>query len=176
MSYHPRPMAPRQPNVSREAAAHRNLERLAAMADAPPGLVVAAVASAAVGGVHRGLPSTAFARASWAALAELPGMAVWAWPSSTPPEEIGRDLVAARAALGDDTRAVLVLRPRARVVSAPLPGEVGAEVEGVDAVPLIRAAGGLDEGELVRGIDVPWSEDAEAQVAAGGFRAQESRD
>jgi hypothetical protein len=166
-------MVPRQPNVSRQAAAHRNLERLTALSDAPPGLVVAAIAAAAVGGPHRApLPE----RSAWAALAELPGMAVWVWPSATPPEEIARDLAAARAALGEDTRAVLVLRPKARVLSAPLPGEVGVEVEGVDAVPLIRAAGGLDEGELVRGVDVPWSEDAEAQVAAGGFRAQESTD
>lgn len=169
-------MAPRPPqaNDTREAAAQRNLERLAALAEAPPGLIVAAVAAASFGGA---LPSPVdLGRARWAALAELPGMALWAWPSATPPEVLARNLVAARAALGEDTRTVLVLRPRARVISAPLRGEVGAEVEGVDAVPLIRAAGGLDEGELVRGIDVPWSEDAEAAVAAGGFRAMESRD
>jgi hypothetical protein len=169
-------MAPRQPNLSREAAARRNLQRLAALAEAPPGLVVATVASSAIGAAQGGASSTAFDRSGWAALAELPGMAVWAWPSHTAPEAIAGDLTAARAALGEDTRAVLVLRPRARVLSAPLHGEVGVEVEGVDAVPLIRAAGGLDEGELVRGVDVPWSEDAEAHVAAGGFRAQESRD
>jgi hypothetical protein len=167
-------MAPRQTPLSREASAHRNLERLAALAAAPPGLVVAAIAASSLGGSDGRFPGSK--HAAWAALAELPGMAVWAWPRATPPEDIARDLAFARALLGEDTRAVLVLRTRARVISPPLAGEVGANVEGVDAVPLIRAVGGIDEGELVRGVDVPWSEDAEAQVAGGGFRAQESRD
>jgi tetratricopeptide (TPR) repeat protein len=152
--------------ASRRTTAQRNLGRLAALAIAPPGLVVAAIAADAVGGARRTLPPE---RAAAAALAELPGMALWVWPATAAPEEIGRDLAAARAALGEDARAVLVLRPRARVLTPPFLGEVGAEVEGVDAVPLVRAVGGLEEGELVRGVDVPWSPEAEARVAMAGF-------
>jgi hypothetical protein len=109
------------------------------------------------------------------AIAALPGVLFWAWPAGTAPEEIGRDLAAARAALGEETRAVVVLRRQARVLSAPIQGEVCAEIEGVDAVPLVRAVGGLDEGELVRGVDVPWSEEAEHHVSGTGFVARAPR-
>jgi hypothetical protein len=161
-------MSPRQAIASRRAAAEMNLGRLLTLASAPPGLVVAALAGEAVGVAQRALPPEG---AAAAALADLPGVAVWIWPATTPPEDIGRDLAAARAALGQDARAVVVLRPKARVLSAPFQGEVGAEVEGVDAVPLIRAVSGLDDGELVRGVDVPWSSEAEARVATAGFTA-----
>ncbi len=159
--------------ATRRTVAQRNLGRLAALAIAPPGLVVAAIAAESVGGARRTLPPE---RASAAAIAELPGMALWIWPASAPPEEIGRDLAAARAALGEDARAVLVLRPQARVLAPPFHGEVGAEVAGVDAVPLVRAVGGLDDGELVRGVDVPWSPEAEARVAMAGFVGRQPRD
>jgi tetratricopeptide (TPR) repeat protein len=159
--------------AARRTAAHRNLARLAALAIAPRGLVIAAIASAAIGDDKRALPPE---RASAAALAALPGMAVWAWPASVAPEEIGRDLAAARASFGEDTRVVLVARPRARVLAPPFHGEAGASVEGIDMVPLIRATGSMDEGEIVRGVDVSWSPEAEARVAMAGFVARAQGD
>ncbi len=159
--------------AARRTAAQRNLGRLAALSIAPPGLLLAAIAADSVGEAHRALPPE---HATAAAIAELPGIAVWAWPASVTPQAIAGDLAAARSALGEDTRAVLVLRPRARVLSPPFHGEVGAQVHGVDAVPLVRAVSGLEEGELVRGVDVPWSEEAEGRVATAGFVAKASRD
>ncbi len=74
--------------ATRRTTAQRNLGRLAALAIAPPGLVVAAIAADAVGGARRTLPPE---RSAGAALAEVPGMALWAWPAGAAPEEIGRD-------------------------------------------------------------------------------------
>ena len=159
-------MSQRQATASRRAAAEMNLGRLLALAGAPPGLVVAALAAEAVGVAQRALPPEG---AAAAAIADLPGVVLWVWPAATAPEDVGRDLAGARAALGQDARAVVVLRPKARVLSAPFQGEVGAEVEGVDAVPLIRAVSSLDEGEMVRGVDVPWSSEAETRVTTAGF-------
>jgi hypothetical protein len=100
---------------------------------------------------------------------------MWAWAATEAPDIVARDLALARAALGEDARIVLVLRPRARVLSAPLHGEVGAEVEGIDAVPLVLAVGALEEGQLVRGVDVPWSGDAQAAVSLAGFTLPNTR-
>lgn len=152
--------------ATRRTAAHRNLARLAALAIAPRGLLVAALAAAAIGGARRALPDE---RAAAAALFELPGAAVWAWPASTAPDEVARDLAAARAALGGDARAVLVMRPEARVLAPPFHGEVAASVEGVDAAPLIEAARALGPGTLAREEGVPWSGEAEARAARGGL-------
>jgi hypothetical protein len=150
---------------ARHRAAERNHARLAALAAGPPGLVVAAIAFDASDG---GRASRANASAA-AVIADLPGAVVWAWSRGDPSEKIAGDLATLRGALGDAARVVLVLRPRARVLSAPLAGEVGAAVEGVDAVPLLRAVSALDEGQLVRGVDVPWSDEAEARAAEAGF-------
>jgi hypothetical protein len=153
------------PGQARQRAAETNLMRLAELAGAPPGLVVAAIACE-----RAGLPQGLAAEAGAAAvLAHLPGVAVWAWRASTAPVAIARDLAAARSSFGENTRAVLVLRPRARVLASPLAGEVGATVEGVDAVPLVRAVSALQEDELVRGVDLPWSEEATALLAGAGF-------
>jgi hypothetical protein len=153
-------------NTARRAAAERNLGRLESLATGAPGLVVAAIASEIVGTAAPGLPSDS---SSAAVIAQLPGVVLWVWPHSAAPELLAGDLAGARAAFGEDTRAVLVVRPRARVVSAPMHGEVGARVEGVDAVPLVRAVGGLQEGELVVGVDLRWSESAEARATEAGF-------
>jgi hypothetical protein len=158
--------------ASRRSMALRNAGRLAALVFAPEGLVVAAIAAEGIG-ARRALPPE---EATAAAISELPGVAVWVWPASALPGEIGGDLATARAAFGEDARAVIVLRPKARVLSPPLQGEVGAQVDGVDAVPLVRAVGVLEEGELVRGVGVPWSDEAERLVARAGFVAQASRD
>jgi hypothetical protein len=172
----PSPLAPDDPGgpvLLRRCAAERNAARLASLSTASaPGLVVAAIAGE-VPSMDRALPPEL---AAAAAVAVLPGVVVWTWPATVSPEEIGRDLASAKSALGEDTRAVLVLRPAARVLSSPFQGEVGAEVEGVDAVPLVRAVGGIDEGQLVRGVDVPWSDEAERRICAAGFVTRPSRD
>lgn len=163
-----------EPGAARRQAAERNARRLAALAEASSaGLVVAAIAGEGHFGMEHALPPEA---AAAAAIAALPGVVVWAWPLAATPEQIGRDLAAARAVLGAEARAVVVLRREARVLLAPLQGEVGAAVEGVDAVPLVRAVGGLDDGELVRGVDVPWSDEAERRVSEAGYVARAPRD
>jgi hypothetical protein len=156
---------------ARRRAAERNHRRLAALADGAPGLVVAAIAFE-----PKDASAATLDPASAAAVAELPGAVVWAWARAEASEHIADDLAKARAALGEATRVVLVLRPRARVLSAPLAGEVGAAMEGVDAVPLLRAVGALEEGELVRGVDLPWSAAAEARAADAGFVPRAPRD
>jgi hypothetical protein len=149
-------------SIDRQRAAERNLARLSALSSGDAGLVVAAIAHE-VTKADRALPHDGSSAAA------LPGVAVWAWRAGEDPAVIAADLAAARASLGEGTRAVLVLRPRARVVSPPLHGEVGAVVEAVDAVPLVRAVGGLQEDELVRGVDLRWSDAADARVAEAGF-------
>jgi tetratricopeptide (TPR) repeat protein len=152
--------------ASRRNAAQRNLGRLAALTLAPTGLLLAAVASSAIGGAHRALPPE---RGAGAALLEIPGAAVWGFPIAASIEEVGRDLAALRAALGPDARAVLVSRPSARVLAPPFPGELGASVEGVDAADLIAAARALDAGILEIAPGVAWSPDAEARARMAGF-------
>jgi tetratricopeptide (TPR) repeat protein len=151
--------------AARRTAAQRNLARLGALVLAPRGLWVAALAAEALGGL-RALPPE---RAAGAAIASLPGAAVWVWPASTAPEEVARDLAAARAALGDDTRAALALRPEARVTAPPFQGEVGASAEGLDAPALLARATGLAAGALGREATTPWSPEAEARAAMGGY-------
>ena len=153
--------------ATRRTAAHRNLGRLAARAIAPRGLVVAAIAAPYIGGSRRALPPEG---ASAAALFELPGAAVWAWPASAAPGEIARDLAGARVALGHEARAALVLRAQARVMAPPFHGEVAASVEGVDAAELIAAARALGPGELAREEAVAWSAEAEATARMSGLR------
>jgi tetratricopeptide (TPR) repeat protein len=155
--------------ASRRTAGQRNLGRLAALSLAPPGLYLAAIASDTIGGRRRALPPE---RAAAAALLEIPGAAVWAFPLSTPPEEIGRDLAALRAALGPDTRAVLVRAPAAHVLEPPFLGEVTAAMEGVDAGPLLEEARKLPHAAFRRADEVPWSPDAEGRLAMGGFSTQ----
>lgn len=152
--------------ASRRNAAQRNLGRLAALTLAPQGLLLAAIASSAIGAAHRALPPE---RSAGAALLEIPGATVWGFPIAASIEEVGRDLAALRAALGPDTRAVLVSRPGARVLAPPFPGELGAALEGVDAAPLLAAASALDAGLLDLAPDVAWSPDAEARARMAGF-------
>jgi tetratricopeptide (TPR) repeat protein len=158
--------------ASRRNAAQRNLGRLAALTLAPKGLLVAAIASEAIGGAHRALPPE---RGAGAALLEIPGAAIWGFPIAASIEEVGRDLAALRASLGPDTRAVLVSRPDAHVVAPPFPGELGASLEGVDAADLIAAARALDAGLLDIAPGVPWTPDAEARARMAGFTVREAR-
>lgn len=155
----------------RRSAASRNLGRLAALTIAPPGLLLAAIASAKIGGAHRALPPE---RSAGAALLEIPGAAVWGFPLAASIEEVGRDLAALRAALGPDARAVLVACPGARVLAPPFPGELGASLEGVDSTSLIAAACALDAGLLSLAPEVAWTPEAEARARMAGFKVQPS--
>ncbi len=152
--------------ASRRNAAQRNLGRLAALTLAPRGLLLAAIASEAIGSAHRALPPE---RGAGAALLEIPGATVWGFPIAASIEEVGRDLAALRVALGTDARAVLVMRPAARVLAPPFPGELGALLEGVDAAPLIAAASALEPGVLEIAADVAWTPEAEARARMAGF-------
>jgi tetratricopeptide (TPR) repeat protein len=158
--------------ASRRNAAQRNLGRLAALTLAPKGLLLAAIASDTIGGAHRALPPE---RGAGAALLEIPGAAIWGFPIAASIEEVGRDLAALRASLGPDTRAVLVARPAAHVVAPPVPGELGASLEGVDAADLIASARALDAGVLDIASGVPWTPDAEARARMAGFTVREAR-
>ena len=158
--------------ASRRNAAQRNLGRLSALTLAPKGLLLAAIASNAIGAAHRALPPE---RSAGAALLEIPGAAIWGFPIAASIEEVGRDLAALRASLGADTRAVLVARPEAHVIAAPFPGELGAALEGVDATVLIAAACALDTGILDIAPGVPWTPDAEARARMAGFTVREAR-
>jgi tetratricopeptide (TPR) repeat protein len=158
--------------ASRRNAAQRNLGRLAALTLAPKGLLIAAIASDAIGGAHRALPPE---RSAGAALLEIPGAAIWGFPIAASIEEVGRDLAALRAALGADTRAVLVARPAAHVIAPPFPGELGAALEGVDATALIAAACALETGMLDIAAGVAWTPDAEARARMAGFTVHEAR-
>jgi hypothetical protein len=153
--------------AARRASADRNLELLTALASAPRGLFLAAIAAPTLGRTELKFPHEG-ARA--AAIAGMPGSTVWAWPASAPPEEVARDLAVLLGALGEEARAVLVRRPEARVIAPPIHGEVGAVVEGADATALVVAAQAPAAGELARGPDVPWTPEAEALASAGGFR------
>lgn len=152
--------------AARRTAAQRNLGRLAALAIAPRGLLLAAIASDAIGAARRALPPE---RAAGAAIVELPGAAIWAFPSAAPIVEVARDLAALRVALGDDTRVRLVVRPLARVVAPPLLGEVSAAVEGVDAAALIAVACALEPAAISIGADVDWPAEAEARAVMAGY-------
>jgi tetratricopeptide (TPR) repeat protein len=155
--------------AARRTAGQRNLGRLAALSLAPPGLVLAAVASDSIGGRKRALPPE---RAAAAALIELPGATIWGFPRTATPEEIGRDLSALRVVLGPDTRAVLALAPSAHVLEPPFLGEVCAALEGIDAGPLIEQARKLEPGTLHRAPDVLWSPEAEGRIAMSGFASR----
>jgi tetratricopeptide (TPR) repeat protein len=152
--------------AAQRTAAQRNLGRLAALAIAPRGLVLAAIAAESIGAARHALPPE---RASAAAIAELPGAAAWAWPATVTPEEVARDLAAARAALGEDTRAALAVRPDARITAPPFQGEVAASLEGVDVLALMATARALPHAALARERDVAWSPEAEALAAMSGL-------
>jgi tetratricopeptide (TPR) repeat protein len=152
--------------ASRRTAAQRNLGRLAALTIASPGLLIAIVAGGAIGG---GAPAIPPQRAAAAVIAELPGAAVWVWHATTSTAEVARDLSALRAALGEDTRAVLVAAPAGRVSSIPFAGEAGARLEGVSVAPLVAAAVALSPGSLWIARGVPWTADADGLARLSGY-------
>jgi hypothetical protein len=159
--------------ATRRTAAQRNLARLAALTIAGQGLYVAAIAARALGAEsassrasNASLPGL---RASAAAIAELPELTVWIWALRTPIEEVARDLAAARAALGEDARAVLAIEPEGRVLSPPFVGEVAARVASVSVAPLISRALALASGDLAVDAKIAWTGDAEGLAKLAGY-------
>ncbi|HVK71614.1 MAG TPA: tetratricopeptide repeat protein [Polyangium sp.] len=149
-----------------KTTAQRNLARLSSFCLAPPGLFVAAVASPSAGTGRPSLPSE---RSAAAAIADMPGIVVWAWLANTPSVEVGRDLASLKVALGGDARARLSRVAEARVLSAPLAGEVGPLVEALDLGPIVAAALSLPPGTLEVGASVAWDPEAEGRVEMAGF-------
>jgi tetratricopeptide (TPR) repeat protein len=152
--------------AARRTAARRNLGRLAALSIAPPGLWIAVILAERLAEGRAAHPPE---RASSAAIATLPGAVVWAWPALTAPEEVARDLAAARAALGGDTRAFVALRGAARVASPPFLGEVGASVEGASLASLLGPALALAAGALRLDEGVSWPAGALGLCAMAGY-------
>ena len=149
-----------------KTTAQRNLARLSSFCLAPPGLFVAAVASPSAGTGRPSLPSE---RSAAAAIADMPGIVVWAWLANTPSVEVGRDLASLKVALGGDARARLSRVAEARILSAPLAGEVGPLVEALDLGPIVAAALSLPPGTLEVGASVAWDPEAEGRVEMAGF-------
>ncbi|MDI1429942.1 tetratricopeptide repeat protein [Polyangium sorediatum] len=149
-----------------KTTAQRNLARLSSFCLAPSGLLVAAVASPSAGTGRPSLPSE---RSAAAAIADMPGIVVWAWLASTPIVEVGRDLASLKVALGGDARARLSRVAEARVLSAPLAGEVGPLVEALDLGPIVAAALSLPPATLEVGASVAWDPEAEGRAVMAGF-------
>ncbi|MDC3955935.1 tetratricopeptide repeat protein [Polyangium jinanense] len=149
-----------------KTTAQRNLARLSSFCLAPPGLLVAAVASPSAGTGRPSLPSE---RSAAAAIADMPGLVVWAWVASAPVDEVARDLASLKVALGGDARARLSRVADARVLSAPLAGEVGPLVEALDLGPIVAAALSLPPGTLEVGAGITWDAEAEGRAVMAGF-------
>ncbi|AUX44888.1 hypothetical protein SOCE26_063580 [Sorangium cellulosum] len=152
--------------AARRTAAQRNLGRLAALTLAPPGLVVAAIASPRLGARGLALPRE---RASAACVADLPGLAVWIWPAAAPPAAIFCDLDDLREVLGEAPRATFALAPLGRVLCPPLAGDVGAEMEAVEVGALLAQAAALGPGEVRIDARLGWPEEVGAGVEGLGF-------
>jgi hypothetical protein len=154
--------------ASRRVAAQRNLARLAALTIGGVGLYVAAIRSAAIG-AEAGRSAIPTLRARAAAVAELPGIVVWVWPLASPIAEVARDLASARATLGEDTSAALVVAPEAVVLSPPFAGEVSARVRDARIADAIASAMREEPGSLRLESTVAWSPDAEALAKLAGY-------
>lgn len=157
--------------ADQRTAALRNLARLSALALAPRGLIVAAAASGGPSSSVRNatLPND---RTNAVAVADIPGLVVWAWPMATAAVQIGKDLAVLRGMLGADSRVSLVRFPEARVISGPIAGEVGPRLEAPGFGSAIFAALALPGGALLIAPDIAWDQEADALTAAAGFTTQ----
>ncbi|HRI69713.1 MAG TPA: tetratricopeptide repeat protein [Polyangium sp.] len=157
--------------ADQRTAAMRNLARLSALALAPRGLIIAAAASGSATAAIRNavLPND---RTNAVAIADIPGLVVWAWPMGTAAGQIGRDLAVLRGMLGADSRVALVRFPEARVISGPLAGEVGPRIEAPAFGSAIFAACALPGGALLVAPDIAWDQEAETHTSGAGFTTQ----
>ncbi len=153
--------------AERKTSALRNLSRLSALCLAPPGLLVAAVASPNARRLT--LPSE---RSSAAAIADMPGLVVWAWRASAPLVEVARDLASLKVSLGGEAAAAVERLPTARVLAGPLAGEVGPMLDAVGLPHLVATALGLPAGTLELGHAIDWDAEAEARAVMAGFATQ----
>lgn len=155
--------------ADQRTAAMRNLARLSALALAPRGLIVAAAASGSAGARNAILPND---RTNAVAIADIPGLVVWAWPITTPAAQIGKDLGILRGLLGNDARVSLVRFAEARVISGPLAGEVGPRLDAPGFGSAIFAALALPGGVLLVAPDIAWDSEAEVFTSTAGFVTQ----
>ena len=131
-------------------------------------------AAAASGGLSGGARNAVLPhdRTNAVAIADIPGLVVWAWPMGTAAGQIGKDLVVLRGMLGADARVALVRYPEARVISGPLAGEVGPRLEAPAFGSAIFAACALPGGALLVAPDIAWDQEAETHTSAAGFTTQ----
>lgn len=157
--------------ADQRTAAMRNLARLSALALAPPGLIVAAAASDGASASSRQavIPND---RTNAVAIADIPGLVVWAWPMGMPAAQIGKDLAVLRGMLGTGARVSLVRYADARVISGPLAGEVGPRLEAPGFGSAIFAALALPGGTLLVAPEIAWDAEAEAHTSGAGFATQ----
>ncbi len=155
--------------ADQRTAAQRNLARLSALSLAPPGLLVAAVAGGGSSVRTALLPND---RTSAVAVADIPGLVVWAWQLATPLENVAKDLAVVRGILGEKARVTLARLPDARVLSGPLAGEVGPRLDAPDFGAAIFAALALPAGALLVAPDIDWDKEADGLVVAAGFSTQ----
>lgn len=153
--------------AERKTAALRNLARLSALCLAPPGLVVAAVVSP--GATRTLLPSE---RSAAAAIADMPGIVVWAWRVDALLVEVARDLASLKVSLGGEARATLVRLSQARVLAGPLAGEVGPVLDAPELGEVVAKALALSPGTLEIGHGLVWDPEAEARAVMAGFTTQ----
>ena len=152
--------------ADQRTAAMRNLARLSALSIAPRGLIIAAAASGSSSVRSAALPND---RTSAVAVADVPGLIVWAWQLATPVVQIGRDLALLRGLLDQDARCSLVRFPDARVISGPLAGEVGPRLEAPNFGAAIFAALALPIGALLVAPDIDWDNESDALTTSAGF-------
>lgn len=158
--------------ATRRIEGQRNLGRMAALTLAGRGLIIAALASRGVGIERHAMPSP---RAAATLIGQLPGIALWAWPTSSSEVEVARDLSSFRAALGESARAVVDRFAEATIVATPFAGELGAKLAGADTTAITAAALAAAPGTLLRGASVPWNGEAEALARMGGYEESSER-
>jgi tetratricopeptide (TPR) repeat protein len=128
------------------ADAHRNAARLSVLSTGRRGLMLAAVVSPVIGVKRHAYPA---ATAAAVLVGQLPGVCVWAWRPPHHGSVVARDLSALRAALGNQTRAVVGRFVQARVSSPGFGAGAGAQVEGADVPALVAAALAASPAALV---------------------------
>jgi len=150
--------------AERKTSASRNLARMSALCLAPPGLFIVVLAT----GTSQ-KPALPPERSAAVAIADLPGLVVWVWRTSTALVEVARDLASLKVSLGGEARGALVRCLEARVIAAPLAGEVAPTLETPDLGGLVAAALAAPPGTLDISSELEWDAEAEARLVMAGF-------
>lgn len=151
--------------ATRRIGGARNLARIAATSLADPGLTIAVVVAR---GIRAGKDAMPTRRNDATLLSVMPSVALWCWTAASA-QQVARDLSSLRAALGDDTRAVVGWFPQARVTAVPYAGELCAEISDADLSAHIGNAIAAPAGSLAVVEGTPWDREAEALARMSGF-------